>query len=256
MFLSLLAMETTELVSLISIIALAVLGILLVVLCVANKKSDTRSLVYAAICISTGFALSFIKFSPVTYGGSITLASFLPLLIYAYAYGPVKGLLAGLIYGVLQFVQEPYILTPMTFVLDYLLAFASIALMGFAPKFSKSVMANVLLGCVLVYVFRFIVHLVSGIIYFNLGEIYTDLPQSSAFLYSFLYQCCYLPGDCVICMVVLFLFVRQNVFSRLISLMAQKRTPVAVQTDEEKAQQEQTSAQTAGEAGTQAHPKE
>lgn len=74
---------------------------------------------------------------PVTYGGSITLASFVPLLIYTYVYGLADGLLTGLIFGLFNFVTGPYILTPLTFILDYLLAFASIGLMGIAGKFTK-----------------------------------------------------------------------------------------------------------------------
>ena len=228
MFLSLLAMETAELMALISIIAIAVLLVALVVVCVCNKKADTRSLVYAAVCIATSFALSFLKVTPVTYGGSITLASFVPLLIYAYAYGPVRGLIAGLIFGILQFIQSPYLLTPMTFILDYLLAFAAIALMGFGPKLLKNKMGAVLLGCGLVYIARFVMHLVSGILYFNLDAVWAELPANSAFLYSFLYQCCYLPADCAICMIVLAVFVQQKVFDRLVALMTARRASAPV----------------------------
>ena len=48
---------------------------------------------------------SFIKVSPVQLGGSITLASFVPLLIYAYKFGPVKGTLAGVILGLFNFIE-------------------------------------------------------------------------------------------------------------------------------------------------------
>ena len=115
--------ETTELVSIIAIAAIAALAIIMLVICLTYKKMDTKAIVYAAISIASAFVLSFIKVSPVTNGGSITLASFVPILIYAYVYGPVRGLVAGLIFGVLQFIQSPYMLTPLTFVLDYLLAF-------------------------------------------------------------------------------------------------------------------------------------
>ena len=226
MFLSLLAEvdldqveKTTDLVQLISIIAMAVLLIAVVVICFANRKMNTRSIVYAAICIAASFALSFIKINPVPNGGSITLASFVPLLIYAYAFGPVRGLIVGLIYGVLQFIQGPYLLTPVTFMLDYLLAFASIALMGFAKHFSKKTLVNVLLGTGLVYLARFIMHLCSGVIYFNLNCIWVDLPTPNAFVYSLIYQCVYIPADCAITMIVLTVLVSQKVFSRLVDMM-------------------------------------
>ena len=84
--------ETTELVSIIAIVAVAMLAIIMLVICLTYKKMDTRAIVYAAVCLAGSFVLSFIKISPVTYGGSITLASFVPILIYAYVYGPVRGL--------------------------------------------------------------------------------------------------------------------------------------------------------------------
>lgn len=235
MFLSLLAeidedqlAKTADLVQLISIIALAVLLVAVAVICIANRKMNTRSIVYAAICIAASFALSFIKIAPVQYGGSITLASFVPLLIYAYAFGPVRGLIAGLIYGVLQFVQEPYILTPMTFVLDYLLAFATIALMGFAKHFTKSTLANALIGTGLVYLARFVMHLCSGIIYFNLDQVWAELPMTNSFVYSFIYQCVYLPADCAIAMVTLGLLVSQKAFDRLIGMMKVRKNAAPV----------------------------
>ena len=75
--------ETTELVSIIAIAAIAALAIIMLVICLTYKKMDTKAIVYAAISIASAFVLSFIKVSPVTNGGSITLAlcpfSFTPM---------------------------------------------------------------------------------------------------------------------------------------------------------------------------------
>ena len=129
--------KTTDIVTWVSLGAIAVLIVALVLICIFNKKYSTLEIAYAGVCLAASFALSFIKVSPVQYGGSITLASFVPLLIFAYKFGPVKGTITGLIFGLFNFISDPFILTPMTFILDYLLAFASIGLMGFAPKFGK-----------------------------------------------------------------------------------------------------------------------
>ncbi len=215
--------ETTDLVTWIAIGAIALLIVILAVTCIVNKKFSTNEIAYAGVCLASSFALSFIKVSPVHYGGSITLASFVPLLIYAYKFGPVKGTLAGLIFGLFNFISGPYILTPLTFVLDYLLAFASIGLMGFAPKFGKlSVASKVTLGTVLVYVIRFIFHLCSGFVYFAEGVINEAFPASNMFLYSFVYQCAYLPADCVLCIIVLFALAKTGTLERLLNLMQKK----------------------------------
>ena len=48
---------------------------------------------------------------------------------------------------------------------------------------------------------RFIFHLISGFIYFSMDSIWVELPAwalSNAFIYSFIYQCIYIPADCAI----------------------------------------------------------
>lgn len=212
--------KTTDIVTWVSIGCIAALAIALTLLCIFGKKYSTREIAYAGICLALSFALSFLKVSPVQFGGSITLASFVPLLIYAYKFGPVKGTLAGIMLGLFNFISGPYILTPLTFILDYVLAFASIGLMGFASRFGKlPLTAKVTIGTVLVYVARFIFHLLSGFIYFAENAIWVDLPAPNMFVYSFIYQCVYLPADCVICIIVLFTTAKTKALDKLLAMM-------------------------------------
>lgn len=223
MFLNSLLANTEDIVTYISIGAIALLAVILVAICITNKKFDTKSIAYAAVCLATSFALSFIKVSPVTYGGSITLASFVPVLIYAYAFGAVRGFIVGLIFGLLNYISGPFWLTPLTFLLDYILAFTMIGLMGFARKFTKSLTANVLIGTALVYIARLIMHLCAGIVYFNMDQIYTNLPQTNAFVYSFLYQIIYIVPDAVIACVVFVLLSKTGTLQRLLKMINPKQ---------------------------------
>ncbi len=179
----------------ISIVAILLIIGIMVVLCFVTKKLNTRSIVFAGITIALSFCLSYIKFSPVENGGSITLASMLPVIIYAYFYGFGPGLLCGVCHGLLQFIQEPYVLTPVTFIFDYVLAFGSIAV---APLFKKIPQKTVALACgiVAVYIVRFISHFVSGLIY------YADMPLSQSIPLSAAYQATYVPLDCAISLAV------------------------------------------------------
>ena len=212
--------QTIDIVKWVSLGCIAALAITLVLLIIFVKKYSTHEIAYAGICLALSFALSFIKVSPVPSGGSITLASFVPLLIYAYKYGPVKGTLAGIIFGLFNFISSPYILTPLTFILDYVLAFASIGLMGFAPKFGKlSITAKACIGTVLVFVARFIFHLLSGFIYFAENAIWVDLPTPNMFVYSLLYQCVYLPADCVLCVIAMVVLAKTKALERLLAMM-------------------------------------
>ncbi len=200
--------KATNITKYVSIGVIVIMLAIIVLVAIANvrkKTYDTKSIAFGAICIALSFVLSFVKIAPVTYGGSITLASFVPILIYAYVFGITQGTIAGIIFGLLNFVTSPYILTPVTFVLDYILAFASIGLMGIFHHFEKSTRFSLCIGTVLVYTARFIFHLISGIIYFNEQAIWVNLPvEYGGFVYSFLYNAVYILPDCLIAVLAMF----------------------------------------------------
>lgn len=229
--------HVTDVVMWISVGAVVLLLGVIALICIKGKRRyDAKHIAAAGICVSLSFALSYAKISPLQYGGSITLASFVPVLIYAYVYGIADGFLVGIIHGLLNFISGPYILTGATFLLDYILAFASIGLMGFARKFTKKITFNVVLGALLVYAARFLFHWVSGIIYFAHNSVWVDLPAwalRNGALYSFIYQCVYVPADCAICAVVLYLLAKFKVLDRLINIIRPKpKAFSAEQTDQ------------------------
>ena len=211
--------KTTSTVRLLSIAAIALAIIVLVLMAVTNKGFNTKALVFAAAAVASSFVLSFIKFTPVAYGGSITLASFVPVLIYTYCQGFAKGLVAGIVFGLLNFIQSPYILVPETFVLDYILGFLAISLMAFAPKLAKGLTAQILLGTALVYSVRFIMHFAAGFIYFNYGVVIDSFPTANGAIYSFIYNLSYLVPDMIICMAAFYALVKTQSFSKILELV-------------------------------------
>ena len=154
-------------------VSAALLIILLFALVSLEKeplKFDTRSLAYAGVCASMSFALSYVKLLDMTAGGSITLASFLPLTLYAYVFGLKKGVFAGFVYSLLQAVQDPWLIHPAQFILDYPVAFTAIGLAGIFNKItaiSKKPRLSFALGCTGVGLFRFIAHVLSGVFAFE-----------------------------------------------------------------------------------------
>ena len=182
---------------------LLLVGILLIISFKSKTDGfDTKRMAYAGICIATSFALSFVKFKFVP-SGSITVASLVPVMLYAYFFGPVSGLLVGLIHGLLQFIESAWLYNATTFLLDYPIAFASIAMMGIARKFVKGQTATLTVGVLLTYLCRFLAHLISGFIYFGGGIIETSIPHGNMFIYSFLYQISYIGPDMVIALAVI-----------------------------------------------------
>lgn len=166
-----------------------------------KRGFDTKSITYASICIAMSFALSYLRIVEMPQGGAITIASLLPLMIYAYAFGAKKGVLAGCIYGILQAVQDPYILHPAQFILDFPAPFACIGLTGIfssAKNFDKYPQIKFALGAITAGAGRFIMHFISGIFAFG-----TFAPENQpVILYSLSYQALYVLPDLLICIIV------------------------------------------------------
>lgn len=152
----------------------AVLVIVTILLAVFFGKdngtaSQSKCLSYAGVCIALSFALSYIKLFSLPQGGSVTLASMLPLIIFSYIFGARKGLLAGVIYGVLQFLQSPQVYEPMQVLIDYPIAFGVIGLAGIVKNmnFTKNNLVKFILGASIACVFRYFAHVLSGIFVFS-----------------------------------------------------------------------------------------
>ncbi len=219
--------QATNVVKWISVGAVAMLAFIAIFFFFRKRKSekhDAKRIAFAGVCVASSLVLALLKFKFVAFGGSITIASFVPVLIFAYVYGPWDGVAVGLIHGVLNFIESPYILTPATFILDYLLAFASIGLMGFFGKMKRKekTALPLILGCICVFSARFLAHLFSGMIFFAQGAIWDPLPSwamGNAFVYSFIYQCVYVPVDAFIATMVLVFLAKTGVLDRLTKLM-------------------------------------
>ena len=135
-----------------------------------KKGFDTRTISYAAVCIAMSFALSYIKMWEMPQGGSITLASLLPLMIFSYMFGVKKGVFAGFIYGILQAIQDPWLIHPAQFLLDYPVAFASIGVAGMfrnVKAFETKPQMAFALGGIVASVLRFLCHILSGVFAFS-----------------------------------------------------------------------------------------
>lgn len=184
--------------------AAAVLAVALIVYLVRRKKeektfaaaetaSPTLILVHGALCIAISFVLSYFKLFSMPNGGSITLASMLPLMVYSNRYGAKYGVMAGVVYGFLQYIQNPEMTHWVQMIVDYPVAFGVIGLGGLV-RGEKNLVFSVLIGGTL----RFLCHLFTGAVFF--GE-YAAAGQS-AFMYSLLYNAPYLFADVAICVVI------------------------------------------------------
>ena len=162
--------------------------LILACVCIFNKSKFTfpsRAVAYAGVCVAMSFALSYIKLWDMPAGGSITLVSLLPLMLYSYIFGVKRGVFVGFIYGILQSVQDPWIIHPAQFFLDYPIAFACVGFAGLFKRLPLKKLPQVkfALGAVLAGVFRFVCHVLSGAFAF---EAYAE--GQNALAYSLVYN--------------------------------------------------------------------
>lgn len=170
------------------------------------KVSTTLILCQGALCVAMSFVLSYIKLFSMPAGGSVTLASMLPLMVFANRHGVKWGLFAGLVYGLLQFIQKPEIYHWVDVILEYPVAFSLIGLGGLT-RGVRNLPFSVLIGGIA----RFFAHFVAGVVFF--GEyvmIGKDAAAGVSFgqmlwpnvVVSFLYNAPYMFADIAICFLI------------------------------------------------------
>lgn len=162
------------------------------------RQFSTKQLVYAAAAAALAVAASMIKVFSLPMGGNVTLFSMLFVVLIGYWYGPVMGILTGAVYGMLQFVMEPYIFTIPQVILDYPLAFGALGVSGFFRRFKNGLAAGYIAGVAGRCFFAFL----SGWIFF--GAYAADYGMS-ALLYSFVYNASYLGAEAAVTLLAMHL---------------------------------------------------
>ena len=197
--------------------AIALVAILIFCAVVFSKRNGpftTREMAYAAISLALAFALSYVKFFALPQGGSVTLASMLPIMLFSYMFGIRKGIIVGAIYGVLQAIQEPEIIHPAQFFLDYPIAFAMLGLAGIFKELNiiKKPAAAFTVGAILAGTLRYFSHVFSGIFAFA-----SYAPAGySAVAWGFLYNTFTFADVAIVIVVALLLFSSKS-FVRLVN---------------------------------------
>lgn len=166
------------------------------------NQSKTKSLVECAIMIALATVLSMIKLAELPYGGSITIASMLPIAIIAYRRGMGWGLGSAFVYGIVQQLLGLNSLSLVTtwqsivavILLDYIVAFTVIGFAGIFRNKIENQALGLTLGCVFVSILRYICHVISG------ATVWAGLsiPTQAALSYSFIYNATYMLPECII----------------------------------------------------------
>ena len=168
------------------------------------KKTSTRMLAEGGVSIALALALSYLKIPIAALGGSIDFVM-VPLIVFAYRWGLLKGLLAGFAFGTLKFfLAGGAAVNWQSMLLDYSVAYAFVGFAGVLKKQKNMLPLAALIGCIA----RFIVHFVSGItIYAEYATPTADffglsVATPGAVLFSIVYNGAYMLPNTIIAVIV------------------------------------------------------
>lgn len=156
--------------------------------------------------IALSFVLSIIKLAELPYGGSVTMAAMLPMVIVAYRHGIKWGVSTAIPNAAIQLLLGlkyfSYFNTWQSLValalFDYLIAFAVFGFAGIFRRKVKKQNTAILLGVVLCCFLRYLCHVVSG------ATVWAGLsiPTNAALIYSIGYNATYMIPDTLVLAVV------------------------------------------------------
>ncbi len=171
-----------------------------------NRKL-TRQLTESAVFIALGTILSILKID-LPFGGGVTIACMLPLVLISHRWGWKWGLLTAFVFGVVQMFlgldnvgyAANFIMAVGIIFLDYIIAYTVIGLSGaFDGLFGKT-RKSMAVGIAVTFALRFCCHLLTGVWIWGewMPETFMNMTMTSPWLYSFLYNGWYMLAELVV----------------------------------------------------------
>lgn len=153
----------------------------------SGRSIAVRQLVYCSAAIALAYLTSYIRLIDMPWGGSVTLCSMLFITLIGYWYGIKAGIMAGLAYGILQFLQQPYVLSGFQVCCDYIFAFAALGMSGIFKNSKNGLIKGYLFGAFL----RGVFHSIGGYLYW-MEYMPDNFPQMLASIYPIAYNYAYI----------------------------------------------------------------
>ncbi len=192
-------------------------------------KKNTLALCEAGIMIALSTILAMLKLIDMPYGGSVTFAQMLPILIYAYRHGPKYGMGAAVTASLIQLLLglENFSYLPLVTwysivvlaLLDYVVAYSAFGIAGFLKKkfnYSNAMIISAVIACVI----RYLCHVVSGFTAWCAFE----LPTGAVLLYSIGYNATYMIPETIVLVAATYYLCSAVDFSKDTPTRAKKST--------------------------------
>jgi len=161
--------------------------------------NQTKILAESIVCVALSAVLYYFVIFSMPQGGRVTAGSMIPIFLLALRRGAKVGILAGIVFGLIVLILEPFVFHPVQVLLDYPIAFGLLGLAGFFRQIP-------LLGVAVGMFGRFIAHFITGIIFFA-----SFVPEGmSPALYSAIYNGSYLLVEFIVSIIIIHILVRRK----------------------------------------------
>lgn len=180
----------------------------------------TKKLTTSALLIALATVLMWVsKLIPAPWlqGGSVTLASMVPVILIGIVFGTKWGLCTSISYAILQMIfgfYPPPAQTVFSFVavvfLDYIFAFGFLGLSGFFFRLYGKKHISAALSAFTVTLIRYICHIISGILIWGIyaGE------NQSLLAYSIIYNGTYMVPEIIISTIVTYIIFQSKIIRK------------------------------------------
>lgn len=179
--------------------------------------NTTKKITTSALLIALATVLMWIsKLIPAPWlqGGSVTLASMVPIIAVGISFGTKWGLCCSVAYAILQMIfgfypppTQTFLYFALVVLLDYVLAFGVLGLSGLFYKASGKKAYSPGLSAFIVTLLRYICHIISGILIWG---VYAENGQT-VLAYSLLYNGSYMIPEILISTLVTQIIFRMKI---------------------------------------------
>ena len=157
-----------------------------------KSKFSSAAMAEAGMAIALTGLLHMITIYQMPQGGRVTAAAMVPLIFLSLRRGPGVGMLAGTVFGLFNYIQDPFFVHPVQFLLDYPVPFMLLGLAGCFRRWPA-------VGVVVAIAARFASHVVSGAVFFA-----SYAPKGmNPWAYSAVYNATYLVPELIVTVVVI-----------------------------------------------------
>ena len=180
--------------------------------------NTTKKITTSALLIALATVLMWVsKLIPAPWlqGGSVTIASMVPIVMVGIMFGTKWGLCSSIAYAVIQMIfgfypppTQNFLNFVLVIMLDYIVAFGVLGLSGMFYKISGKKAFSAPLAAFIVTTLRYVCHILSGVLIWG---VYAEEGQT-VLAYSLIYNGSYMIPEIIITTVVTALICRMKMF--------------------------------------------